>query len=118
MYPLSGSSSIMNGDETLEFTRYPTPTYIDGKPVQGTPDTFDVICNRQPLSPRDLLVVPEGDRDKEQYWIFSENLDEQIALQDETLIDRVNFVVMGIEPWGSYSRARIVKIDVGADRTT
>lgn len=119
MYPLSGPSQIINGEgmETLTVTRDGAPTYTDGKPVYPTPTTFDVVCNVQPVSGRDLLLVPEGDRFKEQYYIWSEQNEMPVEVNDRITREGVNFQVQSPEMWGSYKRVRIMRMDTGPERT-
>ena len=117
MYEMQGSSTIMNSDETLTVTRSETPTYVDGKLVQGDTEEIEWIGNVQPLSGRDLMMVPEGDRFKEQYWLYSENLEMALEVDDMVTREGKNFTVQNLEPWGSYSRARIMILDTGPNRT-
>lgn len=127
-WPLQGQSRIITGDETLTVNRYEDKVpkdivYVEGKAVkrQGRKETFTITCNVQPLNGRDLLLVPEGDRFKEQYWIFMNNQQRPIHDNDEVVRIQegktVNYQVQSSEQWGSYSRARIMRIDVGPDAT-
>lgn len=126
MIKLQGPSTIITKDEVFSVTREGEVIIVDGKPIKRFLVSFTVRGNIQPLNGRDLLLVPEGDRFKEQYWIFYNNqsivVDEGLDIEaDPTSIivnDRmtrlsVNFQVQSVENWGSYSRARIMRIDVG-----
>lgn len=134
MIKLFGQSQIMTGDETFDIARESTVlgegvNYQYGKMVKAPPTCFKVIGNIQPLNARDLLLVPEGDRFKEQYWLFCPSkivLENGLEVQDIDAIilnDRVkrlgkNYQVQSVENWGSYTRARIMLIDVGPNATT
>lgn len=126
MIKLQGPSTIITKDEQFTVTREGEVIILDGKPVKRNLFTFTVCGNIQPLSGRDLLLVPEGDRHKEQYYLFYNNssivLEKGLEIKaDPTSIivnDRmtrlgVNFQVQSVENWGSYSRARIMRDDVG-----
>lgn len=130
MIKLFGKSQIIKGDEVLPFFRKGSVTYKDGKPVNGEPIEFAVRGNIQPMSSRDLLMVPEHDRYKEQYWLYIDNtqfavragLDVEanpsVVITNDILTRlRVNYQVQSVENWGSYSRARIMRLDVGPNAT-
>lgn len=113
---LQGKSQLIQNDEQLCVTRWPATQYKDGKPVNLSPPLKFMICgNVQPLSGKDLLIVPEGNRDKEQYWIFTQ---ARLELADKITRNGVNFEVQTSEGWGSFYQARIMRIDVGPDTTT
>jgi|WetSurMetagenome_2_1015567.scaffolds.fasta_scaffold112317_3 hypothetical protein len=129
-WKLSGPSQIITGDETLTILRQgidipDNVVYVDGKPVRRNPETFKIICNVQPLNGRDLLLVPEADRYKEQWWVYMNN--EEKPLHDNDIAQRVeeddltgsvkNYQVQSVEAWGSFTRARIMRIDVGSNAT-
>lgn len=127
---LFGKSQVLKKDERLKIIRQGTDipfnvVYVDGKPVKRRGIHFEVKANVQPLGSRDLLLVPELDRFKEQWWIFVENhvviTEEGIEIQAEDMIrdnDQVfrlgkYYQVQGVENWGSFVKARIMRIDVG-----
>ena len=131
MIKLQGKSQIMSKDETLnvfrEGTRIPqNVAYFEGKPIKRSGFSFTCMGNVQPLDGRQLMLVPEGDRSKEQYYIFVQNesyvVDSGLQVQDKPtrLLDNdricrlgVNFQLQDTEDWGSYTKARMVRIDVG-----
>ena len=131
---LFGKSQILKKDECLtvyrEGTNIPVNVdYIDGKPIKRNTITFYIKANVQPLTDRELLLVPEGDRFREQYYIFVENkvviTEEGLEIQAENLVkdnDQIirlghYFQAQGTANWGSYTRARIMKVDVGPNRS-
>lgn len=126
MIKLQGPSTIITKDETFSVTREGQVIYLDGKPVKRNLAKFSVKGNIQPMNGRDLLLVPEGDRFKEQYWLYYNNssivVDQGLEIEaDPAAIivnDRItrlgaNFQVQTVENWGTYSRGRIMRIDVG-----
>lgn len=112
-------SRIIRYDETLTVYREGSVVYKDGKPDKWLVEPFTIACNVQPLSGRDLLMVPEGDRFKEQYWVWMQTPlpEKAVKINDRVLREDVNFQVQSAENWGSYVRARIMRIDVGPNRT-
>lgn len=127
-WKLSGQSTIIIGDETLPIIRQGVNTpedvaYIDGKPVKKNNECFSITCNVQPLSSRDLLLVPELDRYKEQWWIYMNQEEKPLKVND--IVQRpeegdackivINYQVQSSDNWGSYTRARIMRIDVGPE---
>jgi hypothetical protein len=126
---LFGPSQILRKDETLDVYREGPTTYADGKPVKHAQIRFQVVANVQPVNGRDLLLVPEHDRFKEQLWLYLDNkqfvVDEGLEVQGPSRLkvnDRVarlseNYQVQSVENWGTYSRARAMRIDVGPERT-
>ena len=130
MIKLFGKSQILSKDEELSFFRNGAVTYIDGKPVKHEPITFKVIGNVQPMNARDLLMVPEHDRFKEQYFLWMEN--KQFAVKSgldweanpaivrtNDILTRLgaNYQVQSVENWGSYTKARIMRLDIGPNAT-
>jgi hypothetical protein len=116
MIGLQAPSQIINNDEELLVKRpvVTNPVYIDGI-LKPQPDkTFRIICNVQPINGRDLLLVPEGDRHKEQYYIWIQNYDQERIL-DNDIVWRlgISYQTQSTEQWGDYTRARMVRIDVG-----
>lgn len=108
--PLQGPSEIMRTDGSLYVTRDGVVKYVDGKPVTTGRISFDIIGSVQPLIGRDLLIVPEGDRYREQYWIWTPN---DIKINDRVVYCGANYQVQTVQQWRSYNQARIMRIDVG-----
>lgn len=126
MIKLQGPSQIITHDETFRITREGEVIIVDAKPIKRNLVVFTVCGNIQPMNGRDLLLVPEGDRHKEQYWLFYNNSSiivekgleiktdpTSIIVNDRMTRFAVNFQVQSVENWGTYSRARIMRIDVG-----
>lgn len=118
MYKMSGQSRIINCDEVLRVRRFAsTPgsdtIYIDGKPIARDAFEFELSCNVQPLSGKDLLLVPEGDRYTSSLWIWTHQADPALQASDLVHRDGRWYQVQSSEDWGSYSRCRIMQVDVG-----
>jgi len=114
MIKLQGRSRIMAKDEDILVLRHDT-IYVDGAPVAGPETERHIKANVQPLNGRDLLLVPEGDRFKEQYYLFTHDVLSRTT--DRVYRDGVNFEIQSIEQWGSFFRIRIMRIDVGVHAT-
>ena len=130
MIKLFGKSQILKADEVISVRRLLSVTYPSsgpnaGKPVQQAPQNFTVRGNVQPLTGRDLLMVPEHDRYREQYWLWVENTKYavQSGLNDESvpilktndIVIRlgVNFQIQEVQDWGTYIRGHMMRVDVG-----
>ena len=114
MIKLKTPSRIITRDEVLSVIREGCVKFIDGKPVKSDIRNFTIKANVQPLNGRELLIVPENDRFKEQYWVFTQDL---ILVNDRIQRNGVNYQVQEPEAWGSYIRARIMRVDVGPNAT-
>lgn len=135
MIKLFGKSQILGKDEKLAVFREGTAVpqnvvIVDGKPVKRNGMSFSIQGTIQPMNGRDLLLVPEGDRFKEQYWVYAQNctivvndgldiqdLPTQLLVNDQITRLGVNFQVQEVEDWGSFCRARIMRVDTGPRAT-
>lgn len=124
MIKLFDQVDIIIHDETLLVKRNGRTDYKDGKPIHRYIEEFEITCNVQPMSGRDLLLVPEGDRYKEQYWVFMNQKDKPLHTNDKVIrpgVDQnsqpveVPFQVQEVQNWGSFTQARIMRLDVGPD---
>lgn len=134
MIKLFGQSQIIKGDEEICIFRQGTcipenVAYVDGKPVKRNGFSFTVIGNIQPMGPRDLLLVPELERFKEQYWLYIKNkgfvtedgLEIQansiLLIDDQIIRLNVNYTIQSVENWGSFIKSRIMRLDTGPNQT-
>jgi hypothetical protein len=124
MIQLFDQVDIIIDDETLLVTREGETVWKDGKPFKREIIEFPITCNVQPLNGRDLQMVPEGDRYKEQYWVFMNQEQKPVQTNDKVVRPgvlqnskpaKVLFQVQEVQNWGSFTQARIVRIDVGPD---
>src|SRR5258706_9312645 len=107
MIGLQAPSQIINYDETLPVVREGCVTYVDGKPRKSASTIHEVECNVQPLAGRELLLVPEGDRHKEQYWLWTA---DDIRVNDRVVRCGANYQVQVVQQWGSYRQAKLMRI--------
>jgi hypothetical protein len=110
MISLQAPSQIISTDEVLRVVREGCVRYVDGKPLKDKIKEFEIACNVQPLGGKDLLLVPEGDRTKEQYWLWTPTA---VEINDRVIRRELSFQIQTVEVWGSYAKARIMRIDVG-----
>lgn len=70
------------GRTTLQVTRRQAATYDRGRPVPGTEEVVEVVCNVQPvLKATDTLLLPEADRSKASIKVYTQG-DELRALKE------------------------------------
>lgn len=100
--------------ETLEVHRHGPTQYVDGKPIRPPVTVFSIRGNVQPLSGRELLLVPEADRFLEQYFVWTFN---DVQVSDIVKRCGANYHVQNVEAWGRYNKARIMRVDVGPIRS-
>lgn len=117
-WKMQGPSWIQANDERLIVMRRMGTLgdgvrYEGGKLVRdtGTIRLFHCQCNIQPLTGKDLLILPEGERYDDQLWLWSNQQDEAIAINDTVLREGRTYQVQSCEEWGSYNRARLVLDD-------
>ena len=111
-WKLQGKSRIMTHDEELNLLVISPITYVDGKPQSSLLSKTSFPATVQPLSGRDLLLVPEHQRFLEQWWIF---VPKPHVLNTGNIIHRkgVHYQVQETQDWGSYQEVRIMRVDVG-----
>lgn len=118
-WKLQGQSRIMWHDETLYRLEFNSEVYVDGKLTKVLTNREPFRANVQPMNGRDLLLVPEHQRFIEQYWcfvpgkFFNKTGEVIHRIGQEPGKQDVHFQVQDIEYWGSYQRARIMRVDVG-----
>jgi hypothetical protein len=103
----------MSYDQTVTVVNVGRVVERFGKPVHLDQGSFQLACNCQPVKGLELLLVPEGDRQREQYWLFAETLDRPLTINQTVIFNSLNFQVQAVELWGDYQKARIMRIDVG-----
>jgi hypothetical protein len=102
--------ALISLGESVVVERPTAITFEDGKPVTSVDESFRVNASVQPVSGRELQITPEGDRMKEQVWVYTDT----VLLANDIVTHRgVRFQVQSIEKWPGYVRARGVRIDVG-----
>jgi hypothetical protein len=113
MRQLQGKSQIILHDETLRVVAQSGIKYVDGKAQALGPETLrTIVGNVQPVQGRDIELVPEGDQDKENLFVWTP---DPIFLNETVERKGAFYHVGGVEDWGSYFMARIVRADVGPE---
>ena len=124
MIPLFGDVALMECDETLWVMREGGPDgtdipIVDGKPVKRSPWWYSIACNVQPVSGKELLLMPEGDRFRDQFNAYQQadpgESREVLRVNDKVCRAGKFWVVQQVTHWGSYVIGRFVRIDVGPD---
>lgn len=85
--------------------------YKDGKIVRSEAEGMAFRCLFQPLNGRELKMTPEGDQDKEQYWVFTQCMSPQ--MNDRIVFREKSYQIQAVEEWPEYKKLRVMKIDVG-----
>ena len=94
-------------------------SYVDGLPVSEHPvTTFLAVSTVQPMSGRDLLLMPEGFRTKETLWVWQRY---EAGISGGSIMTVADVLVRGgrayqvqsAEDWGCYVRCMVVEIDLG-----
>jgi hypothetical protein len=106
----------MRFDEELLRLEISPITYVDGKPQSQVITKHPFQANVQPLSGRDLLIVPEHQRFLEQWWIF---VPLHHALTAGNIIHRkgIHYQIQETQSWGSFQECRMMRVDVGVEQT-
>lgn len=112
MISLKGYSQIMRGDEVIEVIRHDSYTFENGRLIESGPHEFEVKANVQTVSGQELLLVPEGDRYKEQFFLFIQKPSPFLKMNDEVKRHKKNYQVQDLEEWGSFQKVRIMNVDV------
>jgi hypothetical protein len=90
--------------KALTVTRYAAGSYVDGRWVEGVGSTFTIKASVQPLSDREMQLLPEARRNTETYNLFT---DTQLRTAEQTQgknADRVSiygemFEVLSVGHW-------------------
>lgn len=112
MQLLLGKTQLINcdGEPVTVARNQACAVYVDGKLTTPPEFTFTATGSVQPLGGRDLLLVPEGDRYKEQLWFFTAS---KLKMKDRVTRCGINYQVQAVEDWTAYVRARLMRIDLG-----
>lgn len=75
MNNFSGITDLLKRYGAVTTVTRPGPTArVQGQaqPVGALDKTFQVMASIQPFTPRDILRLPEGDRVRRWFWVFSD----------------------------------------------
>lgn len=73
--------------QTTTITRKAAGSYVDGRWVDGAATVYTAAGNVQPLNGRELLQLPEGDRNREykkMYTAFAVQNDDVVTISGKT----------------------------------
>lgn len=99
--------------QTLTVFRAGRVIYIDGIASEQKVTSYDITGNVQPLNGKDLLLVPEAQRTRDNILIFTEQNEKTPALNDRIYVDGGYYQVQNVENWGSYTKLRATREDTG-----
>jgi len=115
MWHFTRPSRILTQDETVLLVREGAVEYVGGLPVPSSiQEPVPLTCNVQPLGTRDLMLLPEGERAEEQFWLY--------VPPGQTLVPRINdkilrppgiYQVQAVRDWETFQKVRIKRIDTG-----
>lgn len=89
---------------TYTVTRYATGSYTAGRWAPGAPSTLNIDACIQPLTGRDLKILPEGRRADETLVLYTKTLlrvPSQGGGADQVSISGVMYEVIHVETWSS-----------------
>jgi len=119
MKRMQGKVFLMNSmgqADVFTVHRAATVVWVDGIPQETAVNTYQMTGNIQPLPGKDLLLVPEAQRTKENRIIFTEQNAKTPLLNDRVCIEGAFYQVQEVANWGTYSRLRVTKEDAKAGR--
>lgn len=95
---------IQSFGQLLQVTRFSGGSYVNGSYVAGTSTTFLVIMAIMPLTEKELLALPEGERTRRQMKGYLVEELKTVDTSDSKKADRVtydgvDFEVQGVEKW-------------------
>lgn len=99
--------------EPITVTRSAQGEYVDGRYVPGDNQTFEAFGNIQPLNGKELLQLPEGDRQRQTLKIYT-----AFALENNDTVTRsdgIQHEVQAVEDWTAFHqphyKARLMRIE-------
>lgn len=88
----------LTGRKKYTVTRIGEGSYVNGRWVEGTESTFEVIGHEQPSGPKEIQMLPDSFRSKDVRWFFSNadlrTVQEGSGLEpDKITVDGIKFEV-------------------------
>lgn len=77
--------------ETVTVKRTGVGSYVDGIYVKGSETTFTTLCSVQQPTPDQILVLPEGERNKDLRLFISAKLIRGTSDKDGIIADKVYY---------------------------
>jgi len=103
------------GDRTFTVYRWGAVSEVDGELIEGTETDFEVVGSLQPMTDRELLALPEGQRTRATWKLYVSEPAESLRTVDqgaETVADKVDVdgVLMSVLKVMNYRQTRL-KLD-------
>jgi hypothetical protein len=99
--------------EAITVTRSAQGSYVSGRFVPGAPTVTTAAGNVQPLSGKELLLLPEGERQRQVVKIYT-----GFALESGDIVTRadgIQYDVQAVENWTAFAqphfKARLTRIE-------
>jgi len=111
LYDFDEDIDIVNDGEDVTVSRQAEGVYINGEYVRDVSKTKTYIarCSVQPATGDVLLHVPENERDKQHFIVFS---DFKFKKDDNIERDSKNYKMRFVKDWNVYTENLMVLIDV------
>ena len=110
---LEEDCEIIKTGECLIVRRREKGKFERGKFVSSNRfEEFEAQCSFQPLTSRETMQLPEGDRIKSHVKIYTE-----FAMKRDDIIERngEDYEVQGVDNWGTYTKSIARLVDVERD---
>lgn len=83
-------------------------SYVDGVWVQPARTSFGITASVQPMTPKEVLLLPEGDRQKETMKLYSTyrfkvQKDGSMEQSDQVVIDGRTYMVIAVTDFAVHS---------------
>lgn len=75
---------------------------IHGRALPGTPSTLTITASVQPLTGKDLMTLPEGQRSEQTQWLYTSTelrTGASASSPDIVTIDGEPWTVVSVETW-------------------
>lgn len=96
--------------ESIRVERATGVQFVDGKPVTTGSSSFYISASVQPISGKELAIMPEGDRMKTIVWVYTT---WQIFPNDIFSYQGSKYQAQTSEAWAGHFKSKAFKIDVG-----
>lgn len=109
----TGQARILRETNSFTIRREAKGRYVEGVFYPGAETSIPGKGSVQPISGKERLSLPEGDRDKDHRELFTAQC---IKMNDTVDFDGQVFVIYRVEPWGPHYEARMVEVDTEVRR--
>lgn len=95
---------LATGSIQLTLIRRGNGSYVRGRWVDdSTPDSVTITANVQPVSPKEILMLPESDRTRDAVKVFSKSeirtAKEGSHVADQFVFDGTTYEVRKVKKW-------------------